>query len=48
MLEKFIESFPDGTTQTASRLLAASMSKGEKLGEKLSDLIDSLVDRYIV
>lgn len=45
MLERIIESFPAGTTETAKKLLTISMNTGEALGDKLSDMIDSLVDR---
>ena len=45
MLERIIESFPAGTTETAKKLLTISMNTGEALGDKLSDMIDNIVDR---
>ena len=40
MLERIIESFPAGTTETAKKLLTISMNTGEALGEKLSDMME--------
>lgn len=44
MLQKIIENFPEGTSETAKRVLTISMRTGEKIGDKLSDRIDIFVD----
>lgn len=47
MLEKIIESFPAGTSETAGKLLVASMNVGDRLGDRISEAIDSIVDHVL-